>query len=93
MGDQMERGKNWLCDPCNLLSMRIAYPWHEDHFKPGGHIYEMVERAKRYRDGTPLERLTMDIEDAKGRCDFEQKYLGAKSPKSIEHLRQLKEQR
>ena len=80
----MERGKNWLCDPCNLLSMRIAYPWHEDHFKPGGHIYEMVERAKRYRDGTPLEL---------GRCDFEQKYLGAKSPKSIEHLRQLKEQR
>src|SRR6266576_6290957 len=35
-------GKNWLCDPCNLQSMKIAYPWHPDHFKPGGIIYEMV---------------------------------------------------
>jgi hypothetical protein len=31
-------------------------------------IYDFVERAKRYRDGSPLERLTMDIEDAERHC-------------------------
>jgi hypothetical protein len=42
------------------------------HFKPGksnaSSIYDFVERAKRYRDGSPLERLTMDIEDAERHC-------------------------
>jgi hypothetical protein len=31
-------------------------------------IYDFVERAKRCRDGSPLERLTMDIEDAERHC-------------------------
>ena len=52
-----DRGKCWLCDPCNLQSMRIAHLAHPDHFKPGGLYYEMVERAKRRRDGLPLEAL------------------------------------
>jgi hypothetical protein len=42
------------------------------HFKPGksnaSSIYDFVERAKRYRDGSPLGRLTMDIEDAERHC-------------------------
>src|SRR5258708_2790235 len=57
--------------------------WSQGHKKPAGPVkplaaswflggpfrfYDFVERAKRYRDGSPLERLTMDIEDAERHC-------------------------
>jgi hypothetical protein len=32
-------------------------------------VYDKVERAKRFRDGSPVERINMRIEDV-------QKYLG-----------------
>jgi hypothetical protein len=53
--------------------MRAAHPDADpSHFKPGksnaSSIYDFVERAKRNRDGSPLERLTMDIEDAERHC-------------------------
>jgi hypothetical protein len=54
----------WLHDPCSLASMTvICRSFDPSHLKPGGMIYEAVERAKRFRDGTPLERINMRIED------------------------------
>jgi hypothetical protein len=56
--------KCWLCDPCNLMSMRIIYRGHSaHHFEPGGMYYEAVERAKRYRDGSALDRIDIQIEN------------------------------
>ena len=56
----------WLCDPCSHASMRKVYPsWHDPaHFQPGGMYFKDVEKAKRYRDATPLERVEMDLADA-----------------------------
>jgi hypothetical protein len=54
----------WLCDPCNLASMKIVYRGSSpSNFEPGGMHYEGVERAKRWRDASPLERIEMQIED------------------------------
>lgn len=57
--------ERFLCDPCDLASMsykvhRFTYSRH--HLEPGGMIFEAVERAKRWRDGSPVERLDMQIE-------------------------------
>jgi hypothetical protein len=32
-------------------------------FEPGGNTYDAVERAKRYRDGSEIDRLDMQIEN------------------------------
>jgi hypothetical protein len=55
----------WLCDPCNLASVKVAHgPFCDpSHFEPGGLHYATCERAKRFRDGSPLERVKMRIED------------------------------
>jgi hypothetical protein len=56
--------RTWLYDECNLASMREAHPrLHEHHFKPGGRVFERVEKAKRFRDAPPLERIAMQIVD------------------------------
>jgi hypothetical protein len=54
---EFDRGKGWLCDPCNLQSQRIVHNGDSAHYKPGGWYYEKVERAKRSRDGLSLEPL------------------------------------
>jgi hypothetical protein len=54
--------KHWLCDPCNLESMKIACRGHPTNFQPGGQVYENVERAKRWRDASPIERIDIQIE-------------------------------
>jgi hypothetical protein len=57
-------GELWLCDPCNLASMRAARRGGDPaHFAPGGMVYEQVERAKRFGDGSPLEWVQMRIEE------------------------------
>src|SRR5262245_42062048 len=43
----------WLCDPCNLASVKIANRCHPSHYEPGGSVYDAVEKAKRYRDASP----------------------------------------
>ena len=55
----------WLYDPCNLASTRKSIGRCDpSHWEPGGMYFKMVEKAKRYRDATPLERVEMDIADA-----------------------------
>jgi hypothetical protein len=57
-------------------------PWWRRHFEPGGWCYELVERAKRFRDGSPLDRVDMQIEDVMTMCG------GAR-----EHITKLQEER
>jgi hypothetical protein len=57
--------RSWLYDECSLASVRKMHIAHEDHFKPGGMYFEKVEKAKRFRDASPLERIEMRIADMK----------------------------
>ena len=36
---------------------------HKSHLEPGGMYFEGVEKAKRFRDSSPLERIEMRIGD------------------------------
>jgi hypothetical protein len=55
--------RSWLYDKCSLVSERKRRPYHDKaHFEPGGYVFEQVEKAKRWRDGSPLERVGMEIE-------------------------------
>lgn len=47
-GGWRSTSENYLCDPCDLVSMsfkvdRLGY--HPDHLRPGGFIFREVERA------------------------------------------------
>ena len=70
--------KGHLYDPCNLDSVRKAHHPMTDkvHFEPRGFIYEGAQRAIRFRDGSPLERIQMQIEDAQRRCGYERDFYG-----------------
>jgi hypothetical protein len=39
----------------------------EQCFEPGGQLVEQVERAKRWRDASPLKRIEMEIESIRTR--------------------------
>lgn len=57
----------WLCDPCSLASVKVVKRGYDPrHFEPGGMIYEQVEKAKRFRDASPIERINMQIADING---------------------------
>jgi hypothetical protein len=69
-----------------------AKPWWRRHFDLGGWCHELVECAKRFRDGSPLDRVDMQIEDVMKMC--------AGSPEAtrehieyIEHTTKLQEER
>jgi hypothetical protein len=87
----------WLCDPCNLGSMRIVYRGHPSHFEPGGMYYKQVERAKRFRDGSPLDRINMQIEDEHKRLGAIKMMGGFGSAEAArqytEHMAKLQEER
>jgi hypothetical protein len=56
--------ENYLCDPCDLLSMRFKVDrlgYHPDHLKPGGCIFQEVERAKRWRDASAIQLNVQQI--------------------------------
>jgi hypothetical protein len=54
----------WLYDECSLESVRkIHGSCHKSHLEPGGMYFEGVEKAKRFRDSSPLERIEMRIGD------------------------------
>ena len=55
----------FLCDPCDLASMSFKvrrFQYEPRDLEPGGRIFEQVERAKRWRDGSPVGGLEMEIE-------------------------------
>ena len=71
---EMRWGKNgwgdpwrlWLCDPCNLAGMKLVRRGYgPKHFEPGGLVYEEVEKARRWRDASLVERIDIKIQDAK----------------------------
>ena len=67
-------GESWLCDPCDdesrFQAARSGYA-HEDYLR---RLRETVSkeaaRARRYRDGSPLERMAMDIEDQQAKAKY-----------------------
>jgi hypothetical protein len=93
----------WLCDPCNLKSMKIVYwkAWldrsaFEKRFEPGGDYFKQVEKAKRWRDASPLERINVEIEDLQSRVVMAKRFGGA-TPEFLrgcgEQMRQLQEEK
>ena len=53
----------WLYDPCSLASMRAVLSHRAAwHFEPGGDVFKRVEEAIRWRDGSPLTRVEMEIQ-------------------------------
>jgi hypothetical protein len=90
-------GQSWLYDSCNLAGVRAAHPgWHEDRLKPGGMLYEAVEKAKRFRDASPLQRIDIQIKDQQQKLVM-LKQFGALSPeyaatcqRQIQELQQQK---
>jgi hypothetical protein len=57
--------RSWLYDECSLASVRKTRSyWNESNFEPGGSVFKEVEEAKRWRDGSPLERVDIRIKHA-----------------------------
>jgi hypothetical protein len=50
--------RRWLYDSCSLASARKAHPDHSEH-----RVVERVEKARRWRDALPAERIDMEIAD------------------------------
>jgi hypothetical protein len=60
--------ENYLCDPCDLQSMSFKVTrlgCDPAHLEPGGIVHKAVQRAKRWRDASPVERIDMEIEVAR----------------------------
>ena len=63
--------RSWLYDECSLASVRKTRSyWNESNFEPAGPVFKEVEEAKRWRDGSPLERIEIRIKHAES-------YMGA----------------
>jgi hypothetical protein len=60
--------ENAKAEPAAELAAQQVKPWWRRHFEPGGWCYELVERAKRFRDGSPLDHVDMQIEDVMKMC-------------------------
>jgi hypothetical protein len=76
----------WLYDECSLASMRtMCWGWHKSHFEPGGFVFKGVERAKRFRDASPVERIDMRIEDERGEIG-RLKMMDALTPAAVNEI-------
>ena len=76
----------WLHDECNLASVRRCYgSIDKTHFEPGGYVFEGVEKAKRFRDASPVERIDMQIEDERGHIAM-LKMMGALTPAAVKEV-------